>query len=293
VVAALPGRPSPHFHDGAGIDEVVDLLRRHRITAIWGVPSYIRLVLRRAAERGLTLPDVRILLLSGEELSSAMRGNIQACAQAVGADPSILASYGATELQAGYVECAPGMGFHNPAPEEFWLEILDPVTLEPQADGQEGLVVFTHLNRRGTVLLRYAIGDLAARSRDPCPHCGATVDRIVRGPRRADALIKIKGMLVDPGVLAVALDGAADIEAFQFRIRKSDPSDPFSMDDLVLLASPATQADPALTDRLKVLVKAAVGVTPSVELVPSQHLVDPGARWKAKRVIDERTAPDR
>ena len=290
VIAMLPGRPSPGFRHGSSHDDVVDGLERHGVTAIWGVPSYVRLILRRAAERGTRLPRLRHLLVSGEELPDAGRANLIATAAMAGAGVEVRASYGATEMQGGFVECTPGAGYHNPAPEEFWVEILDPRSLAPVADGEEGLVAITHLNRRGTVLLRYLIGDVARMSRSACPHCGATVERIVSQPRRADALVKIKGMLVNPALLEPCMAGFDAVLQHLFRVRKED-DDPFSMDvlDLDVAIDPA-RAGPDLAERLTAAVKAAIGVTPRVRVVAHADLVDPGRAWKTKRFVDLRNA---
>jgi phenylacetate-coenzyme A ligase PaaK-like adenylate-forming protein len=288
VVAMLPGRPSPGFRHGSGREEVATALAAHRVTAIWGVPSYVRLVLRTAAELGLSLPHLRHLLVSGEELPEAGRANLVAAAAALGAAATVRASYGATEMQGGFVECAPGSGYHNPAPEEFWIEILDPKTHAPLPDGEEGLVALTHLNRRGTVLLRYLIGDVAVRSSAPCPHCGATVDRIVSQPRRADSFVKVKGMLVNPALLDRAMEAEPKVLDYQFRLRRSDPADPFSMDELELAVSLAPATPDAHDAALAEAVKHAVGVTPRIARVTHAELVDPGRAWKAKRFIDLR-----
>lgn len=288
VIAMLPGRPSPNFRHGSGREDVAKALAAHGVTAIWGVPSYVRLVLRTAAELGLSLPRLRHLLVSGEELPEAGRANLVETAAAVQANATVRSSYGATEMQGGFVECMPGSGYHNPAPEEFWIEILDPKTNAPLPDGEEGLVALTHLNRRGTVLLRYLIGDVAIRSREPCPHCGATVDRIVSNPRRADSFIKIKGMLVNPALLDRAMAADPQVLDYQFRLRRSDEGDPFSMDELELAASLAPLTPEAHDAVLAEAVKHAIGVTPRILRVTHDDLVDPGIAWKAKRFVDLR-----
>jgi len=291
VISLLPGRPSPGFRHGSSREQVAQALATCGVTAVWGVPSYVRLVLRTAADLGIRLPKLRHLLVSGEELPEAGRANLVEAAAAVGGSATVRASYGATEMQGGFVECAPGAGFHNPAPEEFWLEILDPATHAPLPDGEEGLVAITHLNRRGTVLLRYLIGDVAARSRERCPHCGATVDRIVSQLRRADSLVKVKGMLVNPAVLDRVMEADPFVLEHQFRLCRSDPSDPFSMDELELAVSLTSDTPAGHAAALTEAVKHAVGVTPRIVRVSHAELVDPGRAWKAKRFVDLRNRP--
>ena len=55
-------------------------------------------------------------------------------------------------MQVGSVECCPDSGYHNPAPDHFYFEIVDPDTHKPLPEGERGLSVLTHLDRRGTVL---------------------------------------------------------------------------------------------------------------------------------------------
>ena len=113
-------------------------------------------------------------------------------------------------------------------------------------DGDEGLILLTHLDRRGTVMLRYALGDVARLTRQRCPHCGALTERIVSQPRRVDDLVKIKGMLVNPQALVDAVLGEPALLDFQAVVDKENPNDPLSMDRLRLRIVPAAGADAAL-----------------------------------------------
>jgi phenylacetate-coenzyme A ligase PaaK-like adenylate-forming protein len=284
VVALLPGRPSAYFDEGSSRESMPAVLARTGVTTIWGVPSFVRSVLKTAEAQGIALPRLRHLLLSGEPMTEAARADIVAVAAGIGAtDATVKASYGATELQAGLVECCPGAGFHNVAPEQFFFEIVDPDTGISLPDGAEGLVVFTHLDRRGTVLLRYAVGDVAVLSHAPCPHCDLTVDRIVSAPRRADQRMKIRGMLVDTDVLIAATEAALGGREFLFRVARQDENDPFSMDLLELLIAGEADAGP-----IAAAVKTASGITPTIRFVAEDRIVDPGRAWKIKRLIDER-----
>jgi phenylacetate-coenzyme A ligase PaaK-like adenylate-forming protein len=169
------------------------------------------------------------------------------------------------------------------------IEVVDPASGQPLPDGQTGAVVLTHLNRRGTVLLRYALGDLSVRSLSPCPACGAVTDRLVQTPSRHDALLKVKGMLVHPQALIDHLDSRLAARPYLLSVQHVQPGQPLSGDRLLLQlegeGDAATQADLAAS------IKAACGVTPEVEFVPSAALAPSGAGWKAKKFIDRRGAP--
>ncbi len=287
VVSPMPGRPSPDFHHASSLDEVIRTVEHHRATILWGVTSYVRRVLMRAGEMGADLSAVRLAFVTGEAVTDAMRADLTRRMVDLGAnDPWVSISYAATEMQVGSVECCPGSGYHNPAPDQFHFQVVDPVTHEALPDGETGLAVLTHLDRRGTVLLRYALGDMTALTRAPCPHCGAETDRFIALPSRADDLVKVKGMLIDPGHVAEVLIADGRVEEFQIVIDRENPDDALSMDVMRLRLAPKAGADPgaALCDA----VKSAVGVRPEIDIVAMQDIYDPDASLKAPRFIDKR-----
>jgi phenylacetate-CoA ligase len=190
-------------------------------------------------------------------------------------DAWVSVSYGSTEMQGGMVECAPGSGLHNPAPDQFHIEIVDPQTYAPLPAGAPGLVLLTHLRRRGTVLLRYVLGDISVLASGRCPHCGSWTERLAAMPRRADALLKIKGTLVNPDVLVQAAEDALGAREFQFVVREEE----FTL-------RVAGNADDDLTKEATQALKQASGVTPLIEFVASGELI---STWKLKRVVDLRS----
>ena len=275
VVAALPGNPSPYFTLGSDLDRVVQIVAASRATILWGVPSFVRRVVARAAELGADFSAVRLAFVTGEGVTEAAREELTAGLRRLGRpDAWVSVSYGSTEMQGGMVECAPGSGLHNPAPDQFHVEIVDPQTYAPLPEGVPGLVLLTHLRRRGTVLLRYALGDISVLDRGRCPRCGSWAERLIAMPRRADALFKIKGTLVNPDVLAQAAEAVLGAREFQFTIEE----DRFAL-------KIAGEPDNRLNQSLVEAVKRASGVTPLVEFVAHGDFI---ATWKLKRVVDLR-----
>lgn len=287
IVSTLPGNPSPEFRWGRGMDEVVATIARVKATILWGVPSYVRRVLIRAAELGADFSTVRLAFVTGEAAPEGLRRDLVSRLEALGARaPFVSISYGATEMQGGMVECAPGSGYHNPVPDQYYVEIVDPDSLEPVADGTSGMVLLSHIRRRGTVLLRYALGDITQRTRETCPHCGANTDRLTETPHRADSLVKIRGMLVNPDLIAETLSAMAEVAEFQVVISRQDPADPLSMDRLTLRI--ALTAGRAVAADLATRIKQAVGVTPEIELAERDDIFRPGDTLKSRRVVDLR-----
>jgi phenylacetate-coenzyme A ligase PaaK-like adenylate-forming protein len=288
VVSLTPGRPSPQFHWASSVDESLDVIVRTRATILWGVASYVRRIVLRAQERGADLRAVRLAFVMGEPVTEAMRADIARRLMACGATaPRVSVSYAATEMQVGAVECRAGSGYHNPAPEQFLFEIVDPLTHAKLPDGARGLVVMTHLMRSGTVLLRYALGDLSVLSHETCPHCGATTDRFVALPQRADDMLKIRGQLVNPSVLLDAIAGVPGVGEFQAVIERERDDDPLAMDRLRIRVA-ATTTDFEIGARLADAVKAATGVRPQVEFAAADAIYDAAEAWKSKRIVDRR-----
>ena len=70
-------------------------------------------------------------------------------------------------------------------------------------------------------------------------------------PRRADALVKIKGMLVNPQALVDAVQGEAELLDFLAVVEKENPAEPLSMDRLRLCIVAAAGAGAALDKILR------------------------------------------
>jgi phenylacetate-coenzyme A ligase PaaK-like adenylate-forming protein len=287
VTAAMPGRENARR--GAivnRLDEVVAVAARSNATILWGVPSYIRRVVGRAQELGARLEKVRLVFVTGEGFGEEARADLIDRLKQLGAkDPRVSISYGATEMQGGMVECAHGAGYHNPAPDQFHFEAVDPETHIPVADGDEGLILLTHLDRRGTVMLRYSLGDVAKLTRARCSQCGALTERLISMPSRVDGLLKIKGRLVNPQTIIELLRSESALSEFQAVVDKESDA-PSAMDRLRLRV--VAKNDSGLAARIATQVRDAVGVTPIIEFTTSDDPLLAGRGWKAKPIVDLR-----
>ena len=201
----------------------------------------------------------------------------------------MVSRYGSTEL--GYLpECREGSGWHNPTPDLLYLEVVDEAGRR-LPDGEEGLLCLTHLNRRGTVLVRYVVGDVTTLSSDPCPLCGRNGGRITTQPIRTQELGKVRGMLINPDVIKQELQRVPGIAEFQIVLTKQDPVDPLSMDELLVRIAPvAGAATPALSLLVAQRVKEAVALSPRVEIADARELFDPEKMAKPIRLVDMRPA---
>jgi phenylacetate-CoA ligase len=157
-----------------------------------GTPSFLRIILEKAAELGIALPSLTKALFGGEAFPPSLRDWYQAHGVSgyqcyATADLGLIAYE--TEAREGLV-----------LDEGVILEIVRPGTGEPVPDGEVGEVVVTTLNA-DYPLIRFGTGDLSAVLPGNCP-TGRTNTRIRGWLGRADQTTKIRGMFVHPGQVA-------------------------------------------------------------------------------------------
>lgn len=289
IVAAHPGRGDSPFPVHRGVDEVVRLVERHRASVLWGVASFVRRVLVRAEELEADFRAVRMAMITGEASSGGLRDDLCERMRRLGSrEPVVVNRYGSTEQGASMVECRPGTGFHSLAPDQVFHEVVDPDTGERLPDGESGMLAFSHLIRRGTVFLRYLVGDVASMTHDPCPECGRTCARITSQPVRRGDLVKVKGTLVNLRVLCERLEREPQVREYQIVLRRADPHDPLSMDELVVRAAVPPGTEQRLHPMLAEAVSQTVHVRPRVEFVAPDEIFDPDRSAKPTRVVDLR-----
>ena len=290
IFAALPGGAFGPFDVHRSLDQAVARVEKHRATILWGVPSYIRRLLIRALELKSDLSSVRMCAITGEATSPALREDIRRCLREMGAaQPVIFNRYGSTEMGA-FAQCQEEGDWHNPSPELQYHEIVDPETGRRLPDGERGTLAVTHLDKRGTALIRFVVGDIVSIDRTPCPHCGRTSERVVGPVVRTKDLIKVKGMLINPDVLLDALQSMPAIAEFQIVIQQEDATDPLSMDEMLIRVALQNKADASIAEEIAARGRKAVNVTPRVEIVAMEDIYNAGAQTKAVRFVDRRSS---
>ena len=157
-----------------------------------GTPSFLRILLEKAAEAGADVSSFKRALVSGEAFPPSLRDwlaqrGIAAYQCYATADLGLIAYE--TEARQGLV-----------LDEGVIVEIVRPGTGDPVAEGEVGELVVTTLNA-DYPLIRFGTGDLSAVLPGPCP-TGRTNTRIKGWMGRADQTTKIRGMFVHPGQVA-------------------------------------------------------------------------------------------
>ncbi len=288
VVGALTGAPHGDFGVHRSLDEAVRMVERHRATVLWGVTSFVRRAIIRAAELGADFTSVRMCGVTGEASSPEMREDMRARLRALGAtNPVIFDRYGSTE-SGGLAQCHEDGDWHNPAPEVIFHEVVDPESGRRLPDGERGALAITHINRRGTTLVRYLVGDIVSLEHGPCPHCGRIGDRVVPPIVRTKDLLKVKGMLINPTALLEAVRAVPGVDEYQVVLARVDAADPFSMDEMIVrVASPRADRE-ALSQAVIDAAQGAVRVRPRVEIAAAADIYDPARDAKATRLVDRR-----
>jgi phenylacetate-coenzyme A ligase PaaK-like adenylate-forming protein len=201
-----------------GTEGTLRLIRKLKPDCFIGIPTFLYHVLHLAVEMGVRWENLRCLVLGGEKVNDGLRRKLRDLAWEMGAaHVDVLATYGFTEAKLAWAECPfpsnrPSAGYHL-YPDLGIVEIINPQTGEVVPDGQPGEIVFTPLDARGTVVLRYRTGDFidGGLTWEPCPYCHRTVPRLAGNISRSSEireinLDKIKGTLVDLNELEHVLD---------------------------------------------------------------------------------------
>ena len=157
-----------------------------------GTPSFLKILVDKAAETGVAISSLRKAMVGGEAFPPSLRDwlterGIDTYQSYATADAGLIAFE--TAAREGLV-----------LDEAIILEIVRPGTGDPLPDGEVGEVVVTVLNP-DYPLVRFGTGDLSAVLDGPCP-TGRSNTRIKGWMGRADQTTKVRGMFVHPSQVA-------------------------------------------------------------------------------------------
>ena len=191
--------------------------------------------------------------------------------------------YGLTEIYGPGIgiSCKHDTGMHY-WDDYIYIEIVDPVTLQPLPDGELGEIVITTLVKEGAPLIRYRTHDLSRIIPGTCP-CGSKYPRLDVIQGRTDDMMKIKGVNVFPSQIEEVLRGFPELSSeYQIRISHLEGKDTMRL----YVETNGTVDFIELAERIAEKVKSKIGFTPLVKVVEIGVL--PRSEKKTKRVIDER-----
>ena len=192
-------------------DRLLDLFPSLRPDGMFSITSYANHLARRAQEKGLDPAELglRTIVTGGEPGGDIpeVRARIEATWGARVAD-----TYGLGEVWPTLAaQCELRDGFHFSTPDLLVTELVEPETgsvleWEPGATGE---LVYTHLHREASPLVRFRSRDRATVLALDCP-CGRSTPRF-RLLGRVDDMIVVRGVNVFPSaierLLAEAIPG--------------------------------------------------------------------------------------
>src|SRR3989441_2097517 len=232
------------------------MIQKIKPDVLIGMPTFIYHVLQQAVKSGQRCETLRRMVLGGEKSAEGIRRKLRNLAAKLGSPRAdVVSTYGFTEAKMAWAECPyPSeevSGGYHLYPDLGLFEIINPKTGVAVPEGNPGELVFTPLDARGSVVLRYRTGDYidGGMVYGPCPHCGRSLPRLMGNISRSSEvksmqLDKIKGTLVDFNLLERVLDDAPNIGAWQLELRKHN-DDPMDLDELILHVHKLNDVDEA------------------------------------------------
>jgi phenylacetate-CoA ligase len=287
-----------------GTEGNIRLIDRIDPDCIIAMPTFLYHLLQQAQASGSRWTNLKRIVLGGEKVPPGMRQKIAELCEALGSpDAHVLATYAFTEAKMAWAEChashgGPATGFHL-YPDMGIVEIIDPVTGRTVPDGHPGEIVFTPIDARGTVVLRYRTGDVTDGGlvRTPCPHCNRTCPRIMGNITRLTDrhrlhIDKLKGTLVDFGALEHLLDDTREIGAWQIELRKRH-DDPLECDEVIVHVVPMSGQSletirPVIMRRFHELAEFSPNDVRLHDWDEMRQLQGVGVQLKEQKVVDHR-----
>jgi phenylacetate-CoA ligase len=184
---------------------LLELIPKLGITAIFGTLSFPAHLAARAREDGIEPAGlgIRHIVTAGEPGAglAAVRSEIEAAWDATVADTFGMSDVWSTMGGA----CGEGEGLHLTVRGHAVLEVIEPESGEalPLEDGVAGELVWTHLQREASPLLRYRSGDLGRVWTARCA-CGRDTPRI-RIDGRRDDMLRVQAVNVYPQAIGAIL----------------------------------------------------------------------------------------
>jgi phenylacetate-CoA ligase len=258
----------------------IDFLRSVRSTVLLATPSYALHIAEALQERGTDPADLPLRLgcFGGE--AGAENPSTRAKLEA-GLGIDAFDYYGLAEVGPTFAsECEAKAGIHI-AEDYVVVECLDPDTRKPVPDGELGVLVFTHLTREATPVLRYWSNDYARLSSEPCA-CGRTHVRAVGGiVGRHDDLVIVKGAKFYPSQVEKVVRSFAELSD-EFRI-EVDAAGGTLVERCTVVCELRGAGGADLEKRLVHALRAELGVTPVRSLRPYGSLER--FAFKAQRIV--------
>jgi phenylacetate-CoA ligase len=239
-------------------------------TAYVGVPDFLKIILDKAEENKISLPNLTKAMVTGGPLfpnvaKSFKERGIQV-RQCYGTADLGLVAYEAAENEGMVID------------ENVILEIVKPGTGKPLKDGEVGEVVVTVLNNYELPIIRFATGDLSAILEGKCS-TGRTNKRIKGWMGRADQTTKVRGMFVQPSQVNKILENLYLNNKARLIVSRLNDKDELHI-KIEADISDSTELS-SIKTKISEQIKHIINLRGTVEIVPVNSLPNDG------KVIDD------
>ena len=184
-----------------------------------GTPSFLKILIDKAAELNADISCIKKGLVGGEALPPSLRETLS------GHGIEVLQFYGTADVGTIAYESEAKEGLI--IDEEIIVEIVTPGTGDPVAEGEVGEILVTSLSK-DYPLVRFATGDMSKYLPGSSP-CGRTNVRIAGWMGRADQTTKVKGMFVRPEQVAEVVKRHPQITKARLVVDREDVNDSMTL----------------------------------------------------------------
>ncbi|HLV24424.1 MAG TPA: AMP-binding protein [Moheibacter sp.] len=272
---------------GSGIPELQwDTIKRINPDTLICVPSFLLKLIEFAEENNIDYRNssVKKAICIGEPLRNQdFTDNVLAAKIKSKWPIELYSTYASTEMATAFTECKQGLGGHF-HPELIICEFLDENHNSVQ-ENEVGELVITTLGVEAMPLLRYKTGDLFKPHFEKCG-CGRTTFRLSPLIGRKQQMIKYKGTSLYPPSLLDLLNNFGEIKHYVIEVFSNEIGE-----DELLIKVFSPEKTKELTDKIKDKFRAKVRVSPHIEFVTEQEIIQikfPENSRKSITFIDKR-----
>jgi phenylacetate-CoA ligase len=266
---------------GGMTERQVQLINDFQPDIIMVTPSYMLSIVDEMERQGIDprATSLKVGIFGAEPWTNDMRVEMEQRLDFHAVDIYGLSEVIGPGVAAECVETKDGLTVWE---DHFYPEIVDPVTLQPVPDGQQGELVFTSLTKQALPIIRYRTRDLTRL----LPPTARSMRRVEKITGRTDDMIILRGVNLFPTQIEELILQVPALSAhFRCVLSRSGNLDQMAVH---VEHRPDCSTDDAAHSAalLKRLVKNSIGVTVAVDVVAPQTIER--STGKMRRIVDNR-----